>query len=289
MDYEGQICRAPMERSSFMLPVMVGCSYNKCRFCMLFKHLKYRELPLEQIEQELQRVAKINGNPKTVFLGDGNAFCLTTEQLLQILDLVHQYFPACQEINMDATVTSIAEKTTEQLRALREAKVHRLYLGIESGLDDVLAFMQKDHTIAQAYQQIARIQELGFIYDAHMMTGIAGHGRGQENAEQLAAFFNRTQPGRIINFSLFLHRSSPLYRDIQKGTFTPADELENLQEERRLLELLELKHTEYDGFHDFIEFRVRGTLPEDKAKMLTSLDKAIEAQEGKEALFSYIA
>ena len=289
MDYEGQICRAPMELSSFMLPVMVGCSYNKCRFCMLFKHLKYRELPLEQIEQELQRVAKINGNPKTVFLGDGNAFCLTTEQLLQILDLVHQYFPACQEINMDATVTSIAEKTTEQLRALREAKVHRLYLGIESGLDDVLAFMQKDHTIAQAYQQIARIQELGFIYDAHMMTGIAGHGRGQENAEQLAAFFNRTQPGRIINFSLFLHRSSPLYRDIQKGTFTPADELENLQEERRLLELLELKHTEYDGFHDFIEFRVRGTLPEDKAKMLASLDKAIEAQEGKEALFSYIA
>lgn len=289
MDYEGQICRAPMERSSFMLPVMVGCSYNKCRFCMLFKHLKYRELPLEQIEQELQRVTKINGNPKTVFLGDGNAFCLTTEQLLQILDLVHQYFPACQEINMDATVTSIAEKSTEQLRALREAKVHRLYLGIESGLDDVLAFMQKDHTIAQAYQQIARIQELGFIYDAHMMTGIAGHGRGQENAEQLAAFFNRTQPGRIINFSLFLHRSSPLYRDIQKGTFTPADELENLQEERRLLELLELKHTEYDGFHDFIEFRVRGTLPEDKAKMLASLDKAIEAQEGKEALFSYIA
>ena len=289
MDYEGQICRAPMERSSFMLPVMVGCSYNKCRFCMLFKHLKYRELPLEQIEQELQRVAKINGNPKTVFLGDGNAFCLTTEQLLQILDLVHQYFPACQEINMDATVTSIAEKSTEQLRALREAKVHRLYLGIESGLDDVLAFMQKDHTIAQAYQQIARIQELGFIYDAHMMTGIAGHGRGQENAEQLAAFFNRTQPGRIINFSLFLHRSSPLYRDIQKGTFTPADELENLQEERRLLELLELKHTEYDGFHDFIEFRVRGTLPEDKDKMFASLDKAIEAQEGKEALFSYIA
>ena len=289
MDYEGQICRAPMERSSFMLPVMVGCSYNKCRFCMLFKHLKYRELPLEQIEQELQRVTKINGNPKTVFLGDGNAFCLTTEQLLQILDLVHQYFPACQEINMDATVTSIAEKSTEQLRALREAKVHRLYLGIESGLDDVLAFMQKDHTIAQAYQQIARIQELGFIYDAHMMTGIAGHGRGQENAEQLAAFFNRTQPGRIINFSLFLHRSSPLSRDIQKGTFTPADELENLQEESRLLELLELKHTEYDGFHDFIEFRVRGTLPEDKAKMLASLDKAIEAQEDKEALFSYIA
>lgn len=57
MDYEGQICRAPMERSSFMLPVMVGCSYNQCKFCNLFRHLKYRELPMEQIEAELKRSA----------------------------------------------------------------------------------------------------------------------------------------------------------------------------------------------------------------------------------------
>lgn len=288
MDYEGQICRAPMERASFMLPVMVGCSYNQCRFCMLFKHLKYRLLPLEQIEQELVRVKKIKGNPQRVFLGDGNAFGLETSRLLEILALVHQYFPQCTEINMDATVTSIEEKSDAQLRQLRQAGVKRLYLGIESGLDDVLAFMHKDHTIEQAYRQIARIQGLGFIYDAHMMTGIAGRGRGQENAEQIAAFFNRTQPGRIINFSLFLHRSAPLYRDIQKGTFIPADELENLEEERLLLKLLEVQHTEYDGFHDCIEFRVRGTLPQDKLKMLSSLDKAIQQQKEQEPLVAFI-
>lgn len=56
MEYEGRICRAPMERASYMLPVMVGCSYNKCKFCNLFRDLKYRELPLEQVEEELQRV-----------------------------------------------------------------------------------------------------------------------------------------------------------------------------------------------------------------------------------------
>ena len=59
MEYEGQICRAPMERSSFMLPIMVGCSYNRCRFCNLFRHLKYRELSFEQIEKELARVKEI--------------------------------------------------------------------------------------------------------------------------------------------------------------------------------------------------------------------------------------
>ena len=74
MIYEGQICRGPMERSSFMLPVAVGCSYNRCRFCNLFKHLKYRQLPMEQVEEEILRVQALGGDPETVFLGDGNAF-----------------------------------------------------------------------------------------------------------------------------------------------------------------------------------------------------------------------
>ena len=98
MNYEGQICRGPMERSSYMLPVAVGCSYNRCKFCTLFRHLKYRELPMEQIEAELERVRSLGGNPKHVFLGDGNAFGLATKRLLEITDLIHCYFPGCQAI-----------------------------------------------------------------------------------------------------------------------------------------------------------------------------------------------
>ena len=71
MNYEGQICRAPMERSSFMLPVTVGCPYNQCKFCNLFRHLRYRELPAEKIEEELKRVKDIGGSPTKIFLGDG--------------------------------------------------------------------------------------------------------------------------------------------------------------------------------------------------------------------------
>ena len=82
MQYEGQICRPPMERASYMLPVAVGCSYNACTFCTLFKHLSYRELPKEQVEAEMQRVSAAGGNPKSIFLGDGNAFGLATDHLL---------------------------------------------------------------------------------------------------------------------------------------------------------------------------------------------------------------
>lgn len=286
MEYEGQICRPPMERSSFMLAVSVGCYYNQCRFCTLFKHLKYRLLPLEQVEAELQRVSALGANPKQVFLGDGNAFGMETSRLLYILDKVSHYFPGCQMVNMDATVTDISNKTDEELRQLRKAGVKRLYLGIESGLDDVLSFMEKDHGIEEAYSEIRRIQEAGLVYNAHFMTGIAGDGRGQENAEKLAEFFNRTHPEKVVNFSLFLHEDAPLYKDILSGKFIPADEVENLKEDRRLLELLDTEPLLYDGFHDKLELRVWGRLPEDREKMLQKLDRAIEKYNQMDPVFA---
>lgn len=289
MEYEGQICRGPMERASYMLPISVGCSYNQCRFCMLFKHLTYRQLPLEQIEGELRRVSSLGGNPKQVFLGDGNAFSVPTERLLTILDLVHRYLPACERVHMDATIHDILRKPARELEALSAAGVRTLYLGIECALDDVLAQMNKGQTMAQATEAIDKLHQAGMRYGAHMMTGISGQGRGLENAQALAEFYNRTRPDRIVNFSLFLHRSAPLYQDILSGKFRPADELENLQEEYQLLKLLETDGLLYDGFHDCITVRVRGTLPHDRDKMLRKLEDAIAEYEKKEPIFAIVA
>ena len=274
MEYEGQICRAPMERASFMLPIMVGCSYNRCKFCNLFRHLSYRELPLAQIEEELVRVKGVGGNPKRIFLGDGNAFAQKSARLIQILEMIQQYFPECEEINMDATVTSILKRSDEELQKFGRLRVRHLYLGIESGLDDVLAFMEKDHNQNQAYEAIQRLKQAGMIFDAHIMTGVAGKGRGMENAGALAEFLNQTQPSHVVNFSMFLHKEVPLYQNILDGSFIPASERENLEEERYLLERLDAKVL-YDGFHDFIRFRVRGSLPRDKEKMLERLEAEI--------------
>lgn len=281
MNYEGQICRPPMERASFMLPVEVGCSYNRCRFCTLFKHLKFRELPMSDVEAELQRVKDLGGNPRRIFLGDGNPFGLSTEHLLDILKLIHSYFPDCREINMDATVTNISEKSDEELRRLHEEGIQELYLGIESGMDELLRYMKKDHTVEEAYEQIARLKQAGLIYNAHLMLGLAGAGKGLENAERTAEFINRTGPKRIINFTIFHHESAPLYRDVEAGIFVPSGELENLLEERKLLKLLQVPIESYDGFHDHIEVRTRGRLPEDRSRMLAHLEEAIAREERK--------
>lgn len=277
MDYEGQICRPSTEKTTFMLAVAVGCSYNQCKFCIFFKHLKHRLLPLEQIENELKRVRDLGGNPEKIFLGDGNAFGLETSHLLGILEMVKHYFPNCRQVNMDATVTDLCNKTDEELRRLKQAGAGRLYLGIECGLDDVLAFMKKDHNKEEAYRQIRRMREAGLSYNAHIMTGIAGKGRGQENALALADFFNRSKPERIVNFSLFLNKTAPLHRDILAGRFEPADEVENLREAYRLVELLEPDGLFYDGFHDHLGLRVWGELTRDRQKMLRRLEKAIDS------------
>lgn len=290
MNYEGQICRAPMERSAFMLPVMVGCSYNACKFCNLFRHLKYRILPLEQVETELKRVKSCHGKPKKIFLGDGNAFDLPTGHLLKILEMIEDYFPEVEMINMDATVTGILKKTEEELWMLSEHKVRHLYLGIESGLDDVLTFMNKDHDLSQAYEAIQRLQKAGLIYDAHIMTGVAGKGRGIENAWALSEFFQKTRPAHIVNFSMFLHKEVPLYREVEAGNFIQADEVECMKEEYELIQLLVEKEIPivYDGFHDFIEFRVRGKLPEDGEKMLKKLSEAIKKYEKQPPIYSLV-
>lgn len=287
MNYEGQICRAPMERSSFMLPVTVGCPYNQCKFCNLLRHLRYRELPAEKIEEELKRVKDVGGSPTKIFLGDGNAFGLKTERLFWILERIQSYFPDCRTINMDATVTSILQKSEQELKRLAECGVRHLYLGIESGLEDVLAFMKKDHTVSEAYEAIERLQAAGLIYDAHIMTGVAGRGRGQENADAMAHFLNQTHPAHVVNFSMFIHREVPLYREIKKGNYVPADELESLREEKRLLEQLNIP-VKYEGFHDYLQIRVRGKLPSDQEKMVGKLETFIKKYEAKPPIYALV-
>ena len=137
----------------------------------------------------------------------------------------------------------------------------------------------------EARGQIARLREAGIMYSAHIMCGTAGAGRGIENAEATARFLNETGPHRIVNTSLFIHRSAPLFSDIESGRFTPATELENMLEERRLLELLAVPVDFYDGLHDYMEVRTKGRLPQDRERMLARLDMEIERKRERAEMY----
>ena len=283
MEYEGQICRTPMERAAYKLPVMVGCVYNKCKFCTLFKHLKFRLIPMEEIEEDIKRVHNAGGSPRKIFLGDGSAFALDSDHLIEILELIHRYFPDCNEINMNATISSILGKKDSELQALYDNGVRHLYIGLESGLEDVLESMNKGNTVKQLVEAAERMKKFGFFFDAHMMTGAAGKGRAEENASATASALIAANASSVTNFSMFIHHETPLYQDVLEGKFTAASEYENLVEDKHLIELLSESLSEkegqvikYESFHDYIAFHVWGVLPRDKEAMIDKINRALK-------------
>ena len=297
MNHRGTICRTSRERGSFELPVSQGCPYNACAFCNLYKGTRYRELPLEQVEQFLLRVRDAGGTPKRVMLGEGNAFYMDHDRIMHIIGMIEEYLPSIEEIASDASIPAIAAKTDEQLVELAAHGYRMVYVGIESGLDDVLEYMRKDHNNTQAHEQLSRLHAAGIDFGAHIMTGVAGAGRGLENARATAAFLNDTQPAYICNFSMNIGPLTELGLWEEDGLFTAADALECLEEERELVRLLDIQ-TSFEGYHvahdvqaahearegEFNDFLTRwvhtkGALPADRARILDMLDTAIAAEQ----------
>lgn len=225
--------------------------------------------------------------PKKVFLGDGSAFTLNYKKLYEIISLIKEYLPSVEIINCDATISSVKNKSDDELKNLKELGLTTLYIGIESGLNDVLEFMDKDHNTNEAIDQIERLKKVGIDFGAHIMTGIAGCGRSFENAKATADFLNLTKPKAIINFSLFIE--SDLIKDIELNKFNPASELENLMEEKALLEHLDFNESDnikFSGYHDFIHFATKGILPKDRNLLIMKLEKEIEKYKKLEDVFS---
>lgn len=274
MEYEGVICRPPMELGAFLLPVTVGCTHNRCTFCTFYKDTGFRVIPMEDVEAELARAAGSGRTPRRVFLGDGNPFTLGADRLLEILALIRRYFPAMPPVCMDATVASIAAKSDGELAALAGAGVEELYVGVECGVEETLARLRKGFTLAQVREQAARLDRAGIACGAHLMLGTGGAGRGEETALRTAALLHEIHPRDAINVEMFIHPGTELYRQVQAGQFQPASALESLEEERLLLENIRVP-IKYDGFHGWHEFHVWGLLPEKREAMLKKLDGAI--------------
>lgn len=275
MIYEGKICRPAFEKGSFKLPISVGCSYNACKFCCLFKYLTFKTIDDELIFKEIDKVKLANGKPTICFLGDGNALHNDTNRLINIISYLKQNIPTIKSIRMDGTVSDIKEKTDEDLKRLSELGVDIIYIGIECAIDEVLQFMNKEHkSVKEALIEIDRLKKYNINYSAHIMSGVCGKGRGIENAKLLADFFNLTKPINITDFTMGTSRKQKLYEDIIKGSFVISNEIENLYETRELINDINIE-TAIDSFHDHIPFRLKGHLPTDKNKLIKQIDDEI--------------
>ncbi len=304
MHFHGTIWRPPYEAESLLLQATSGCTHHACKFCTLYEDLpfRFRMSPLEEIEADLREAqlwgtdpmamlsARLQGiprpqGPRRVFLVGANPFVLLPKRLEEIAELVRRYLPTVESIGCFARVTDVGLKSGEELRHLRTLGYDGLTVGVETGDDRALAFMNKGCQARDIVEQAARLDEAGISYSFFYLAGISGAGRGAEGALRSAEIFNQTRPRRIGSSMLTVFPSSELYREIQAGNWKEESELEKLGELKTLVEHMSVPtRFETEGASNLV--RVRGDLPEDRERLAGYLESLIAGAD-EEALRAY--
>jgi radical SAM superfamily enzyme YgiQ (UPF0313 family) len=275
MQFEGTTFRPPVEADSMLLQVTVGCAHNQCTFCNMYDDVSFRAISLDQIELDLREYREVIPRAERVFLVNGDAFVLSAAQLKKIARLVVDYFPECKTITMYASIQNIRAKSDDDLRELKKCGINDLYVGIESGWDQVVSHLKKGHTVEEAKTALARLNDAGINHIAALMLGIAGRENGLENAKYTGAFFNETRPILIWAGTLAIFQGTPLAKEVETGVFTAASEIEILEEEKALIRSINLENIPFYGIHPTNTVPIYGMLPRDRKKMIDSIDLAI--------------
>ena len=293
MHYTGTIWRPPYEADSLLLEVTAGCTHHKCKFCTLYSDLPFpfRMSPLKDIESDLLEAQVLRYNPtsiitsklrglsqpspiRRVFLTGANPFVLKTEKLLEIASLIQKYLPSVESIGCFARITDSKNKTDQELALLRQAGYNRLTIGVETGDDAALSFMQKGYTSQDILTQCKRLEKAGIEYGFFYLTSISGKGKGEAGAKASADIFNQLHPFLVGPNMLTIYPESELYQEIQNGNWEEEGELEKYRELRVLVENLNIS-TCFAAMGASNAFQLRGHLPEDKEKILEALDRII--------------
>ena len=271
MSLTGMVYRPPYEADSLLLQVTQGCSHNKCTFCYMYPDVPFRVCPMEQVVADIEEAARYCPDVERVFLEHGDAFVLSAERLVQIADAIHQKLPRVETIAMYASIQNIRQKTDAELRRLSECGVGGLDIGVESGLDAALTYMNKGHTASEAREQLLRLTDAGIEYSFNAILGCGGAELWRENADATAALINAVQPHLLFIGTLHAEPGCRLYKDMQSGAFRECTFGQLLDEQERLIRGLELQDTIYFGSHPSNIVPMQGRLPEHKQEMIEAV------------------
>ena len=280
MKYNGTIYRPPVEANTFLLPATEGCTHNSCTFCNMYQDIPFRMLSLSEVEEYLREVKQSYGRycerVQRVYLIGADPFALPAKNLLERIDLIKKYLPNAKVITMYARTDNIASKSDDDLKTIKEAGVDDLYIGVECGLNDVLKKLNKGYSADDTKRECLRLNAAGIQHCDLLMLGTAGKGRGLECARASAALENEIKPSKILINTMSAFVGTKLDEDIKSGTFIPASEEENLEEEREFLAGLELPDCYFWALHPLDSVKLDGILQEEKKQMLDALTWGIK-------------
>jgi len=218
-----------------------------------------------------------HGYVNSAFLQDSNSLIMKAEPLGEIVEFLYETFPNLERVSSYARGKTVCKRKPEELKRLREAGLSRLYMGLETGDDELLVYMKKGATAAEMIQAGRKVMEAGFELSEYVMPGLGGRERWEQHAENTARVLNEINPHFIRLRTLHLAEGTPLYEKARRGEFHVSSMEGVLIEIRRLIENLDVTSeliTSDQAMNAFMG-ECDGKLPEDKESLLESIDRAL--------------
>ena len=215
-----------------------------------------------------------NEGVKTAFIGDANSLIMKTDDLVEVIEFLYQTFPTLERVTSYARAKTVLKKTPEELRRLQRAGLSRLHLGLETGDDELLRYIDKGATAEEMIEAGRKVKKNAISLSEYMILGMGGKERWRQHAEETARVLNAINPDFIRVRTLMVLPGTPLHEKVELGEFTPLLPEEILQEERLLIELLDV-NSEFVSDHVSNYLFIDGKLPEAKKEMLERLDIAL--------------
>lgn len=275
IEYEPPVYRPPGEWHSFLVQATIGCSHNGCTFCGMYKGKKFRVRPLEDIIGDIREAAAFYNQYEKVFLCDGDAIAMKTEDLLEILREIKQDFPHCRLISTYAGPKSTLSKSPEELKILHDAGLGRAYLGIETGMESLLKSTNKGVSRAQMLEAGLRLRNAGIDLWGIILIGLGGKPLSMENARETAKIVNEMQPNHLSAMNYTPVEGTKLGNQALRGEFQVLSAKESLMETAELIRNLDVSGMHFTSDHASNYLPLKGTLNEDRDKLLRLIDGAI--------------
>ena len=276
MRYYGNVVRPPSEAWSYILQITYGCSHNKCTFCSTYLDKPFRVRPVKEVLEDIEMARSTVPHTRRVFLADGNALVLSTPRLVSILDALGKAFPNLERVSIYANAQDILHKSEEELTTLYRKKLGMIYMGLESGAEEILRRVKKGAMAAEMIKAVRKAQAVGFKVSVIGILGLGEHQLSGEHAIATGQVVSAMDPAYFSLLTLMVVPGTELYRQYQAGEFVLIEPLEMLEEMRVMIQHMEgLTHCVFRTNHASNYLPLVGTLPQDKEKLLATLDRAL--------------
>ncbi|MHC4939791.1 MAG: radical SAM protein [Planctomycetota bacterium] len=276
MRYEGDIYRPPSEANSYILQATIGCSWNHCTYCDMYRAKKFRVRELEESLVDIEEAKRAYGDRvDKVFVADGDALILDLDHWTAILDALAEAFPRLRRVSAYATAMNLIEKSPEELARLRELGLSLLYIGPESGDDVTLKKIAKGATAADHVEAARKAHAAGMKLSAIFLLGAGGITRSEEHAKASAKLASDMDPRFVSLLTLTVIPGTPIGKQLERGDFE-LPEIPGLLRELRTF-IAEAKPTDaiFRTNHASNWLPLSGRLPRDRDAFLEALDAAI--------------